>query len=462
MLFQSPLFGLFFAALVCLLLAVRARSARHTILLAGSYLFYAAWDVRFLSLLILSTAVDFVVGGRLKDLEDPRRRKLWLALSIVTNLGILGVFKYLGFFADSAADLAALFGVELPHTTLQIVLPVGISFYTFQSMSYTIDVYRRTLSPESSPLRFALYVAFFPQLVAGPIVRAAHFLPQLAADAPPRLRDVAPGIFLFAIGLFKKVVMADHFARVVDPVFDTPEFFGAGALALASLANVLQVYCDFSGYSDMAIGAARILGYRLPQNFDRPFASRSPAEMWQRWHISLSTWLRDYLYISLGGNRLGRRRTAANLMLTMTIGGLWHGAAWTYVLWGFGHGLLLVADRAWKRSRAPGLPGWLVTNGGWLVLLVCFRAHSLADCRLYLERLVGFEAGVEGLDPGLVGWVFLLFGLAALGQTRLGVELERRAAAWPATLQSFTAGFVVASAYALSAGENRAFIYFQF
>jgi alginate O-acetyltransferase complex protein AlgI len=256
--------------------------------------------------------------------------------------------------------------------------------------------------------------------------------------------------------------MADHFARVVDPVFDTPEFFGSGALALASVANVLQLYCDFSGYSDMAIGAARILGYHLPQNFDRPFASRSPREMWQRWHISLSTWLRDYLYISLGGNRLGRQRTASNLMLTMTIGGLWHGAAWTYVLWGFGHGLLLVADRSWKRFAAPGVPGWLVTNAGWVMLLVCFRAHSVSDFWLYLRRLASFDAGVEVLDPGLVGWVMLLCGLAAVGQTPIGVAIEGRASAWPAPLRVFLAGFIVASAYALSAGENRAFIYFQF
>jgi len=462
MLFQSPLFALFFVSLVCLLLCFRRRTARHALLLAASYLFYAAWDVRFLSLLILSTAVDFAVGARLKDLADPRLRKLWLALSLVTNLGILGVFKYFHFFADSAADLAALFGIELPRTTLQIVLPVGISFYTFQSMSYTIDIYRRALAPESSPLRFALYVGFFPQLVAGPIVRAGHFLPQLANDAPPRARDFGPGIFCFAVGLFKKVVMADHFARVVDPVFDTPEFYGSGALALASLANVLQVYCDFSGYSDMAIGAARIMGYRLPENFDRPFSARSPREMWQRWHITLSTWLRDYLYISLGGNRLGWRRTGVNLMLTMTIGGLWHGANWTFVLWGFGHGVLLAVDRLWRRSSAPGIAGLLATNLGWLVLLICFRSASVTDFFLYLGRLVRFPVGVEVLDPVLVGWVSALVGLALLGQSRLGRAIERWTAGWPAAAQAFAAGAVVALAYALSAGENRAFIYFQF
>jgi alginate O-acetyltransferase complex protein AlgI len=329
-------------------------------------------------------------------------------------------------------------------------------------MSYTIDIYRRALAPESSPLRFALYVGFFPQLVAGPIVRAGHFLPQLANDAPPRASNFAPGILWFAVGLFKKVVMADHFARVVDPVFDTPEFYGSGALALAAVALVFQIYCDFSGYSDMAIGSARILGYRLPQNFDRPFSARSFNEIWQRWHISLSTWLRDYFYISLGGNRLGPRRTIVNLMLTMTIGGLWHGANWTFVLWGFGHGVLLVVERLWRRSSAPGAVGLLTTNLGWLLLVICFRSASVADFFLYLDRLLRFPAGVEMLDPTLVGWVLALVGLALLGQSRLAQALERWTAGWPAAAQAFTAGAVVALAYALSAGENRAFIYFQF
>jgi alginate O-acetyltransferase complex protein AlgI len=460
MLFQSPLFVLFFAGVLALLLAVRGRRPRHVILLCASYTFYAAWDVRFLALLVLTTAVDWVAGARIQASDDPSRRRAWLVASLVSNLGVLGAFKYFGFFAESAADLAALFGVTLRPHTLEIVLPVGISFYTFQSMSYTLDVFRRRLAAEASFLRFALYVAFFPQLVAGPIVRARTFLPQLDRDAPPRARNLAPGLFCFAVGLFKKVVIADHMARLADPVFADPALWGWQALALGVLAYGVQIYCDFSGYSDMAIGSARILGYRLPRNFDRPYAARSPREFWRRWHISLSTWLRDYLYVSLGGNRGGELRTHANVMLTMLLGGLWHGASWTFVFWGFAHGAGISADRALGGARRAA--AWAGTLVFALLCWIPFRAASLSDAALYASRLLGGAQGAERLEPALLAGLAPLLVVTGFGQTRASARLERHLMRSPRALRALLAGGIVALAYALSAGEDRAFVYFQF
>jgi alginate O-acetyltransferase complex protein AlgI len=465
MLFQSPQFAAFFAIVVLLTVVCRHRTLRHAVLLLASYTFYSAWDPRFLSLLVLSTVVDFVAGRRLAATTDPAARKRWLLVSLVVNLGILGAFKYFGFFTDAAANLAGWFGLDLPRTSLEIVLPIGISFYTFQTMSYTLDIYRGRLQPEPSLLRFALYVAFFPQLVAGPIVRARTFLPQLRTDRPPRLANLPAGALLFAVGLFKKIVIADHMASVVDPVFSTPELYGTAALWFAALAYAVQIYCDFSGYSDMAIGIGRILGYRLPRNFDRPYSSCSPRELWTRWHISLSSWLRDYLYIPLGGNRRGSVRTHWNLMVTMLLGGLWHGANWTFVLWGFLHGAALSVHRAFRGGASTGAPRLLSRTAmfGFLLLTwVVFRAESIPAALGMLSQMLSVSHGREALEVSRVGFLSALMLLVAVEQADLSVRLEQRVRRAPPALKMYAAGLLVAMSYSLSAGANRAFIYFQF
>ena len=350
MLFQSPIFWLFFAFICLLIWHLRSLRLRHWVLLLASYFFYAAWDIRYLSLILISTAIDFWCGQRIYNTET--RKKLFLWISLLTNLGILGLFKYFNFFSESANALLQHFGIALSPVTLSVTLPVGISFYTFQSMSYTIDIYRMKLKPEPSFIRFALFVAFFPQLVAGPIVRASQFLPQLYRENNLNLKHIPSGLLLFSVGLFQKIVMADHLGTLVDRIFDTPEFYSRGMLTLGMIAYGFQIFCDFAGYSNMAIGVGRILGYRIPRNFKSPYAATNPQEFWKRWHISLSTWLKDYLYIPMGGSRgAGRLRTARNLMTTMVLGGLWHGANWTFVLWGTLHGLLLAIWHGFKKMK---------------------------------------------------------------------------------------------------------------
>ena len=296
-------------------------------LLVASYAFYGAWDWRFLGLIVLSTVVDYVVGMSLAATGDPRRRQFLVTASIVANLGILGLFKYAGFFAKSLVGLGASLGVEIPAFALDVVLPVGISFYTFQTLSYTIDIYRGTLKPTRRFLDFALFVAFFPQLVAGPIERASRLLPQVLQPRHVTWEKFGSGSWLILWGLFKKVVIADNLAFLVNAVYATDASPTGWQVVAGTVAFAWQIYCDFSGYSDIARGLARLMGFELMVNFNLPYAARSPADFWRRWHISLSTWLRDYLYIPLGGNQGGALRTYRNLGLTMLLGGLWHGAA---------------------------------------------------------------------------------------------------------------------------------------
>jgi D-alanyl-lipoteichoic acid acyltransferase DltB (MBOAT superfamily) len=353
MLFNSVGYGVFLPVVLLVFWLLRERrTARHAFLLAASYLFYAFWSWKYLGLILFSTLLDYWVGAALFREPHAGRRRLWLAASLLGNLGVLATFKYYGFFARGLASLLGSIGVEVSLPVLDVLLPVGISFYTFQTLSYTIDIHRRRLEPTESLLDFALFVAFFPQLVAGPIVRAAHFLPQLGRR--PTLDDTAisQGLARILEGLFKKVVIADTLAvSIVDPVFLAPRDFGTVDTLLAVYAYALQIYCDFSGYSDIAIGSARLLGFNIPENFNAPYLARDLRDFWRRWHISLSTWLRDYLYIGLGGSRGSSGRTQVNLLVTMLLGGLWHGAAWRFVIWGGLHGLGLAATRAWQRAR---------------------------------------------------------------------------------------------------------------
>jgi D-alanyl-lipoteichoic acid acyltransferase DltB (MBOAT superfamily) len=390
LLFNSLAFLVFFPVFLAAYLATRGQVRLWLILLA-SYFFYAWWDWRLLPLLWFQTGLDFFVARYLHRMSDPRARRRLLAVSLTTNLSLLGFFKYFHFGVESARGLASLFGVPLPEVTLQIILPVGISFYTFQSMSYVIDVYRGVVEPEPSLLRFATAVAMFVHLVAGPIVRARHLLPQLRSDRPFDLAVATEGFEQALWGMFKKVAVADTISYMVERQFDAPGISDGMSLLIGVYLYAFQIYCDFSGYTDIALGCAKILGYDLGVNFNKPYFASSFSDFWRRWHISLSSWLRDYLYISLGGNRRGEARTYVNLMLTMLIGGLWHGASWTFVAWGGLHGLYLVTERALREpvTRAVAalrVPGWLARGFYGLVVFhaVCFawiffRARSFGE-----------------------------------------------------------------------------------
>lgn len=494
MTFNSFQFAAFFSViwLVCAVLlrprvwrAVFPRASRfsviqtrNAILLAASYVFYAAWDWRFLGLLMLSTAVDFVLGGALGRLQDARKRRLCVVTSLVVNLGILGIFKYFDFFAESFDSACRALGLHVQTVTLDVVLPVGISFYTFQSLAYTIDVYRRRLKPEPSPLRFALFVAFFPQLVAGPIERPGDLLPQFKRTRHVTWARVSTGAHLIAVGLFKKVVIADTVARVADAAFGLGHPSGLQVL-VGVYAFAFQIYCDFSGYSDIARGAARCLGFELSRNFDMPYFSASPSEFWRRWHITLSSWLRDYLYISLGGNRRGKGRTFQNLMLTMVLGGLWHGAAWTFVIWGTLHGAILCVYRVIERPLRDRVASFSLVIQRLLRFfavilffhLVCvswvfFRAEDFTHAVTLLGALVSEPTRDPSRALSALGPVRLSFGLVS---ALLGVQILQyfKHNRWivfgsPAPVRGLV--YAVAALLFVWVGEDggAAFIYFQF
>jgi alginate O-acetyltransferase complex protein AlgI len=452
---------------------LRSQGLRKAWLLIASYAFYAAWDWRFLSLIWLSTIVDYLVGLGLRNETRVGRRRGLLAASVTTNLGILAVFKYAGFFAASASRLLADLGLPISEASLDIVLPVGISFYTFQTMSYSIDVFRRRLEPTVSLLDLALFVGFFPQLVAGPIVRASHFLPQLADRHSLRAVDHRGHLALFLVGFAKKAVIADNAAVLADAFFSDPGAYGSAGALLGIAAYTVQIYGDFSGYSDMAIASAGLLGYRIPDNFRHPYAARSVTDFWRRWHISLSTWLRDYLYIPLGGNRGSRWFTYRNLMLTMLLGGLWHGAAWHFVIWGGLHGIALVVHHEWRRRRpgrsAPGRVRIVAATAGtllWVSLTwVVFRASDLEVAGTALASLFSFQTGAElSLLDGAVGPLMVAGLIAALYAIHLATAGDgpppwRGAPSW-----AFAAGygFVIPLILGLVPRGSDPFIYFQF
>jgi alginate O-acetyltransferase complex protein AlgI len=362
--FNSWIFVPFILVVLALYYVLPFR-AQNKMLLVASYVFYGAWNWRFLGLLWLSTLVDYFVARTIDRATDEQVRKRLLVLSCVINFGILGVFKYFNFFEGSAVTLLGHLGIHTQASRLSIVLPLGISFYTFETVSYSVDVYRKRIKPEPNILTFALFLAYFPHLVAGPIVRAWHLIPQLNKKRTITGKGIAEGLWLILFGLFKKTVIADNLAIFVDQAFNARSAQPGAVCLLAVYAFAIQIYCDFSGYSDIARGLAKLMGIDIPKNFNLPYLSTNPAEFWQRWHISLSTWLRDYVYIPVGGNRGGRWQVYRNLMITMVLGGLWHGAAWTFVIWGAFQGVLLVGHRWWTedRVRAPAAGLALVGAG---------------------------------------------------------------------------------------------------
>ena len=388
--FASPEFILFFAAVLAgaaILQRSRSSRPRECFLLLASYFFYGWWDWRFCFLLLFVTVASYLTA-LMKD------NKAAYAAGIVVPLAVLGFFKYFNFFLASAA---ALLGQDLG--TLRIILPVGISFYTFQALSYVIDVHRGKLPVERDFIRLALYLSFFPQLVAGPIVRAADFLPQLYEDRRVTLKNLETGLQLMAFGLFKKIVLADHLSVFVDDVFRAPVAFHWATVLLAVVSYSIQIYFDFSGYSDIAIGCAKCLGYDFKANFDLPYISQNVTEFWKRWHISLSTWLKEYLYIPLGGNRKGKARRYINLMLTMLLGGLWHGASWTFVFWGGLHGLALVVDKLLPRKGKSSALGRAVGTVLTFVFVsfcwIFFRAGTFADAWAVIRGICTLQDGIR-------------------------------------------------------------------
>jgi alginate O-acetyltransferase complex protein AlgI len=471
MLFTQIEFFFLLAAVFAAILLVKNHRVQKALLLIASYYFYAYWDWRFAGLLLACTVVNFWLSGLMEG-SNSSRRKLLVTIALVYSLGVLAVFKYFNFFVDS---FRAMVGITPDaDTTLDLILPAGISFYTFQTLSYTIDVYRRDLRQCARFSDFALFVAFFPQLVAGPIVRASEFLPQLETPRTLSWERAYDGFRQFALGLFKKVFIADRLAAFVDPGFENAASLSGPTLWLVVIAYAVQIYCDFSGYSDMAIGIARAMGYDFTRNFDHPYLATSIQDFWRRWHISLSTWLRDYLYVPLGGNRRGRFRTYLNLFLTMVLGGLWHGANWTFVIWGAWHGIALALDRLLTgkdRGRSPhaltqrvagflrSLSGWVLTMVIVLVGWVFFRSPDLDTALSILGRMATLADGIAWHHPFAIGVVLLVAGyhsLLAAGKSSW-LELRHDTVRGPAIL--FTLIWLVIAFYPR---EFQPFIYFQF
>jgi len=468
--FNTYLFACFFLVVLAVHYSPLAWTVKKVALLLFSYAFYAAWDPPFVLLLWGSTVVDWFVAKAMARSERVSRRKALLFVSLAFNLVLLGYFKYAAFLARSLASVLGVFGVSWHAPDLSIVLPIGISFYTFMTISYTIDVYRRRVAPARSFLDYALYVTFFPHLVSGPIVRTDELVPQFESPRRANADQFGWGLALVVLGLFEKVVIADGFlAPVVDKIYSPKLLVVSSADAwVGTIAFAGQIFCDFAGYSTAAIGVAMCLGFALPDNFRFPYAAIGFSDFWRRWHITLSTWLRDYVYIALGGNRKGTTRTSINLMLTMLIGGLWHGASWTFVVWGGLHGAYLAGERLARRLVKPS-PLWTTIYArAFLILLtftlVCFawvffRATSFDQAFRLCRAMLGDGPGAT---HGAFAWALLPVGAliaAHVAMRDTTLEMVAARAAWPLRAAVLT---VLVLALVLFPGVDRAFIYFQF
>jgi alginate O-acetyltransferase complex protein AlgI len=465
-LFTSQSFLFAFLPLVLIGWWALPRPGLRLAFLAGaSYVFYGWWDWRFVPLMIASTTVDFVAGHAIARSAVERTRKALCAGALSINLALLGVFKYAGFFLDSANGIGSMLGLGKPFPLLHLILPIGISFYTFNSMSYTIDVYRRRVAPERSVLRFAAFVALFPHLVAGPIVRYDSMAEQLRRLRPRLTAELAaPAMFLLTCGLVKKLLIADSLAPSVSSLFARHASLGLLGGWLAALGYSLQLYFDFSGYSDIAVGLALLLGFRFPQNFDSPFKAVNIADFWRRWHMSLSSWLRDYLFIPLGGSRGGRLKTVRNLGIVMFLGGLWHGAAVTFVVWGLAHGTFLAGHGVLRERGLTPRWTWLnraITFAFVVAAFVVFRAPNLGSAGDVLGSMIGLH-GVEG-TAALADMLDSRFALLILG---LLVFVNVVPNTWQIQFRStlrtgFVFGLVLGTAI-LSIAAASPFLYYQF
>ncbi len=422
MLFNSLHFLIFFPIVTAVYFSI-PHKYRWILLLISSYYFYMSWKAEYVILIIISTLIDYIAGIIIYNSKTQRRKNLFLWLSLLSNLGLLFTFKYFNFFSDSLRTILQQFSIQLDPITLKVLLPVGISFYTFQTISYTIDVYRGEIKPQKHIGIFALYVSYFPQLVAGPIERAKNLLPQFFEKHYFDYKRVTDGLKLMLWGFFKKVVIADRLAIIVNTIYATPTDYNGIPLILATVFFAFQIYCDFSGYSDIAIGSAQIMGIRLMDNFNRPYFSKSISEFWKRWHISLSSWFKDYLYIPLGGNRVSTSRWYFNLFVTFLVSGLWHGANLTFVIWGALHGFYVIfgvitktlKDRLLNITKLIQFPRliqlsrilstFVLVNIGWVI----FRANNVSDAFYILTHLFkGISFSSKGIIPGL-DWTDLFF-----------------------------------------------------
>lgn len=472
MLFNSLEYLVFIVSVFTLYWALyRSYRYQNILLLFVSYLFYAWWDWRFLSLILFSSIVDYVLGIQIHN-TDNRTKKRWLILSIVINLGLLGFFKYFNFFSASLVFALSEIGITANQLALNIILPIGISFYTFQTMSYSIDIFRGKIKPTRDVVSFFTYIAFFPQLVAGPIERASNLLPQINSKRELKIQNLQSGVLQILIGLFRKIVVADSIGIYVDLIYNYPEAYNSSTILIATIFYGFQIYFDFAGYSDIAIGSARILGFKFKRNFDLPYFSLSLSEFWKRWHISLSSWLKDYLYIPIGGNKNGRIKTYRNLLITMLLGGLWHGSSWTFVIWGGIHGIGLCIEKLLKKyiptkstSILANFSSWLLAMSVIFLAWIFFRAQNLEKAILALNSLFEFNWGKPYINDLQVqtNSVFVLISAILLDVLLLvrGLKLETMGE----KLSLFHAGLVsimVLLFITLFYSSSLNFIYFQF
>ncbi len=481
LLFNSWLFIAFFLIVLALYWILPHRR-QNLLIVAASYVFYGFWDWRFLGLLIFSTVLDFAIAKGIQRTSEDKLKKRLLLVSIVGNLGLLGTFKYFNFFVDSAAELVTSLGLEANPPLLNVVLPVGISFYTFQTMAYTIDVYRNEQKAVTNILSYAMYVAYFPQLVAGPIERARRLIPQIEAPRHVTTEKWNSAAQLVLWGFVKKVAIADTLAPLVDKAFTDPAAHDGLFLWLAMYCFAIQIYCDFSGYTDIARGISRMLGIELMENFKAPYLSSNITLFWRRWHISLSTWLRDYLYIPLGGNRLGKAKQYRNLMMTMLLGGLWHGAGWTFILWGGLHGTYLAVHRVFtgllsarkqtdsqehRLAKIGQLLGVFVTFHLVCLTWIPFRAPDWSTMSIYFKTLASSE---KWIGPDVVASTGIIEGLTIYGAAILVLDLMLRSSKSDVPFDERTPWWIRGTAYGFGivllvyvrGVSNESFIYFQF
>ena len=478
MTFNSITFICFFAIVSGLLLLSKIdfkidkekmQKIRHIILLIASYVFYGWWNWKCAFLMLGLTWIAYWSALKL----DKKNNKIYLFIGVIVPLVILGVFKYFNFFCES---FSSMFGINETFT-LSVILPVGISFYTFQSLSYTLDVYRKQESCEKSFVKVALYISFFPQLVAGPIVKAKEFIHQLYEDRNIGWTNFKEGIQPFLFGMFKKIVIADNISICVDAVFEAPQNFHAISIIMAVIGYSIQIYCDFSGYSDMAIGTAKILGYDLNRNFNMPYIAKNISNFWKRWHISLSTWLQEYLYISLGGNRKGVLRTYVNLLLTMILGGLWHGASWTFVAWGTLHGVALCTHKLWMKitKHDKNYRGSVVGNicsivGTYLFVSFCwifFRAENFEIAKNVIVGIINWQDGLMYVSSHVILGIVCIIVSTFVACIRSFKEKTEIQGFYPnvdlETVHGLVIFFVaIGMCVALSYTGGSPFIYFQF
>jgi len=473
MLFNSIEFLLFLPVVFVLYWFVFDKNLKHQnlLILFSSYVFYGWWDYRFLSLIFLSTIVDYFIGLNIPKQDSEKKQKLFLWGSILFNLGVLGFFKYYNFFVNSWIDLFSSIGYEIKSVwTLNIILPVGISFYTFQTMSYTIDIYKKKLQPTKDFISFASFVSFFPQLVAGPIERASNLLPQILKKREFQYEQGVQGLRLILWGLFKKVVIADSLAPMVDNIFSNYEDFGGGILWLGAIYFAFQIYCDFSGYSDIAIGTSKLFGFELMSNFKFPYFSRNIGEFWRRWHISLSTWFRDYLYIPLGGSKGGKWKSIRNIFIIFLVSGFWHGANWTFIIWGLFHSILFLPSFIFKTNRKytssiiaentllPSLKEFFQVGTTFILVLigwVFFRSETIIDSIGFITKML-FDLNIPNIYRSGILYVIIIFILDFFIRKNESSPFSFNYLRW---IMYFLITFSIISKFGNS---NSEFIYFTF